>query len=1230
MREDTKYSQEEKKDQESCATKNDQPEIIKTYTSVEQVILSKIRAQVKEQKATPGTKNKQATGVGKDKLPEELAPGEQITFCGCCARQIQKTNLPLNVDTIELAFLGSAYVAYLEYIKFAARLILTFFLTSGFFNLLTNSAFGVDCQSPAQLSKSNQQNMECVKNWVTEFSLGNKRSEKALMTSQSFFNLFSIIICIIQFQKFRYQIRLTEEECDEREINAADYSILVSDIPDEFTYEGDIENLNYEQLLKEYFSKNLAVQQKQNKKANQRDNNSNKDSNSNNSNIADVLKEQPKETEIVSVGLCFDLKKFKEIENNLNQLNQKLSRCKDEKQKAKLHHIIAEVAKQRDNFSKDYTTVGENRYKINNFTGYAYVILQYEDDQERITEFYEDVEYFASLITGKKSQKLQFQDKFLTIEPAPDPNNIFWLNLRHTQGELLVRRSALFFITLLLLGGCLGLLFSFQLIQMKVGAEANKDSVIVTILSFSISVSIIILNLSVQIGIQFIAEKEARPTKIGYYDSIVIKQAFGHFLNTSVLLFIIQVFIYQDGDGYGKLFKAGGLAYNMNSIFMTNMIVQNLVQGINIPFYVSKSIRKGFMKVGNTEHLQKLVGNQEQLNQYFENPIFNLYNNYSIVISSVFSSLFYAPVIPFALVWTFFQLVLKYWVDKHCIIKQSTLNVGPNINLCKEMIENLEYALPLYCLSNLIFFVYISKSNEYDSLSIFGIFIGVIHAILPMELLNERIYPIESSCSNTKSYEEMRLTFITDYDRENPIKKLAAIKKHYKDLKQKAKREKKLDVNCSEFQDSIDFSQTSSSPIIKNIQALKKEHVARPSIFGARYNQGEIQVSQAEKNYLQNLDQDENQKSLLEGKDEFQSQNGFGQDQDQIQCQQNQNNLFSNYCKNMNIAQDEENPNQLRNGATLENDTQQNYEKQIKKQTSLLSAEGQQQYQYIQEELRNKNNSGSSSRQLSRQSTTQVVNEQKKLKQDDYLQESQNIDLQKIQIDFENLNQKLRSKQNTESTNTEHLTNGYNEINKLDENFKLDESPQNQNNSKYLEMISSSKTSDLLQHFIQNSQKISQLNEIYNTSDNLSKNFDEVKTQQQESEMKSSSKKGLKSREKALSQQKKNSKMQDQYIKRKRDEENKQSLHLSELFFAEDIQFNRSVTPFSPSDINFNNSSKSYKLKQELFASNKQQQQIETFNFNSDTEVNGESIIYNQSIQNMNQQTARKSQYQHS
>lgn len=44
-----------------------------------------------------------------------------------------------------------------------------------------------------------------------------------------------------------------------------------------------------------------------------------------------------------------------------------------------MNEILNKILKQRDLFSRDYEKIGENKYRINNFTGYAYVILQYEE-----------------------------------------------------------------------------------------------------------------------------------------------------------------------------------------------------------------------------------------------------------------------------------------------------------------------------------------------------------------------------------------------------------------------------------------------------------------------------------------------------------------------------------------------------------------------------------------------------------------------------------------------------------------------------------------------------------------------------------------------------------------------------------------------------------------------------------------------------------------------------------
>lgn len=95
------------------------------------------------------------------------------------------------------------------------------------------------------------------------------------------------------------------------------------------------------------------------------------------------------------------------------------------------------------------------------------------------------------------------------------------------------------------------------------------------------------------------------------------------------------------------------------------------------------------------------------------------------------------------------------------------------------MMEYLEFSLPIYSFANLLFFIYISSSNSVDQLSIFGFIIGVLHAILPMQILNEKLFTLTPEASNKLRYVDAYLDFFTDYDRENPILKEESLKKHY-------------------------------------------------------------------------------------------------------------------------------------------------------------------------------------------------------------------------------------------------------------------------------------------------------------------------------------------------------------------------------------------------------------------------------------------------------------------
>ena len=59
------------------------------------------------------------------------------------------------------------------------------------------------------------------------------------------------------------------------------------------------------------------------------------------------------------------------------------------------------------------------------------------------------------------------------------------------------------------------------------------------------------------------------------------------------------------------------------------------------------------------------------------------------------------------------------------------------------MTEMLEFILPILGLSNLFFFYYILGVTSYASM--IGLFIGIIHAILPMQKINKYLCKIAAS-----------------------------------------------------------------------------------------------------------------------------------------------------------------------------------------------------------------------------------------------------------------------------------------------------------------------------------------------------------------------------------------------------------------------------------------------------------------------------------------------------
>ncbi len=69
------------------------------------------------------------------------------------------------------------------------------------------------------------------------------------------------------------------------------------------------------------------------------------------------------------------------------------------------------------------------------------------------------------------------------------------------------------------------------------------------------------------------------------------------------------------------------------------------------------------------------------------------------------------------------------------------------------MTEMLEYVLPIYGVSNLWFFIIITEEAT-PPIAMVVIIISILHALLPMQTLNEKIFKIKESDPNKLLYDE--------------------------------------------------------------------------------------------------------------------------------------------------------------------------------------------------------------------------------------------------------------------------------------------------------------------------------------------------------------------------------------------------------------------------------------------------------------------------------------------
>lgn len=106
---------------------------------------------------------------------------------------------------------------------------------------------------------------------------------------------------------------------------------------------------------------------------------------------------------------------------------------------------------------------------------------------------------------------------------------------------------------------------------------------------------------------------------------------------------------------YGK----GGLIENMYFVFIVHAFLTPLVTILDPSYFYKKWLQK---KGADTEYCDKMT--QRQAHRFFEGMDMDMADKYATLIRTILLASFYAPAIPFALIFSLMGLLLTYWTDK--------------------------------------------------------------------------------------------------------------------------------------------------------------------------------------------------------------------------------------------------------------------------------------------------------------------------------------------------------------------------------------------------------------------------------------------------------------------------------------------------------------------------------------------------------------------------------------
>ncbi|CAI2366707.1 unnamed protein product [Moneuplotes crassus] len=425
-----------------------------------------------------------------------------------------------------------------------------------------------------------------------------------------------------------------------------------------------------------------------------------------------------------------------------------------------------------------------------------------------------------------KRQGKRFWDNHkLHVEKAVGPRDILWENLavglKHKSLRQLITYSCTFVCLIVSFGITLGISSIIDVLASQENTSTAEDFFI-GILSFLSSIVVTLINIALEKIIRHLSSFERHDSYTKFNLSVSIKLTIATFINTGILP------IFQNIETH-NWFHTNGL---MNAIFY-NMISIALVGPFLYAFdfwYIVKRIKMKYQEKKG----ENCTLTQREAHALFEPPPVDMAQLHSDTMLMMFMVAMYVFILPVVAIIACFGSIVQFCVQRYLILRRHKQppQLGPE--LATMFVKLSPFMILIYGVSLFIFHsVLLSQQRTAASLFLIAC---VLYFFIPVQGIVRRRCKY-SHLNARAEYNECKMTFVTDYYKENPHSRRKELKKI--EMVQRAKlRQLEEDRDQHEVQRDTEAEQLRE----KKIKQLERE------INGLRRQQMNSFVPQAQSN----------------------------------------------------------------------------------------------------------------------------------------------------------------------------------------------------------------------------------------------------------------------------------------------------------------------------------------------------------------------------------------------